>query len=158
MGNVVVGEALRFWAEDNPGVPLVDRYVAMQAAISSGAYGSDVVYDKFGELPVVGGGILVGNDRDCYRYFPSAETIRENPNDSPLFGNSKTAAGKAYNVYDPIDSALGLWEMNTCGKHIGAGVIAIPSWQYEYRAEYQVPDDKGIQLGINSPIFACDHP
>lgn len=60
MGNTVVGEALRQWAVDpNTTDPLVTNYVAMQAAVSSGAYGNNDTDSQ----------IIGRPDTDLYRFW-----------------------------------------------------------------------------------------
>ena len=62
MGNTVVGEAFRQWSVAHPGQAVVNTYVAMQGAISAGAYG----------VRTMGGTYTT----DFYGFFPSGPTAR----------------------------------------------------------------------------------
>ncbi len=88
MGNVVVGEALRLWDNAHDGQPLVNTYVAMQAAVSAGAYGYDTNYTH--------------TDTDLYSHNPAFASLQSDA----LFGRDQTAAQKWVNFYNPDDYAL----------------------------------------------------
>ncbi|MBI2824023.1 MAG: alpha/beta hydrolase [Planctomycetia bacterium] len=113
MGNFVVGEALRLWALANPTARLVDTYIAMPAAVPSGAYGNNQVQphtegflDYYGAFPGLAG-------------YPTL----------PLFTNNITAAGKWVNIYNPADFALNVWNVNNIAR---ATNVQSTIWPYKY--------------------------
>lgn len=145
MGNVVVGEALRQWRQD-PNVnttPAVKTYVAMQAAVSSGAYGKDRP-DFFNYY----------NDNDRYGNFDS------NPSSNiPYFlaigvDESATAASnhslvsgadavKWVNMYNPQDVATGdAWVVNNDLKTSFVQNVAHWPYIYDYSV-LSIPNSEG---------------
>jgi hypothetical protein len=93
MGNVVAAEALRQWSASghDTAVPLVNTYVAMQGALSAGAYGSDDTRAGIGN-----------STSDLYRHWPSGD----GPNmDDYYMRGADSAARKWVNMFNPVDAA-----------------------------------------------------
>jgi len=93
MGNVVAAEALRQWSASghDTGVPLVNTYIAMQGALSAGAYGSDDTHANIGN-----------STSDLYRHWPSGDG--PNMDDYSMHG-AESAARKWVNMFNPVDAA-----------------------------------------------------
>ncbi len=121
MGNVVAAEALR----QSTG-QLVDTYVAMEAAISSGAYG----VDSLGAYNISGLLVLDGwrdqhitwdeqsshsvSNNDLLRYWHGEDFWSGNA----YMSTSKAAAAKWVNMYNPEDYATSFgWRLNNLGKY-----------------------------------------
>ena len=124
MGNVVAGEALRLWSNENLDTQLISNYVAMEAAVSSGAYGNDANDARF----------FNGSNRDFYHHFPTSDVVTAQTADKFLFQKTGKASGEWYNIHNEHDNALGWWEVNNWGKHTNLGIVAVPSWPYIYRS------------------------
>jgi hypothetical protein len=95
MGNVVAAEALRQWTVASNARPLITNYVAMQGAISAGAYGDDsrdALDGVFGSPT---------STTDYYRYWPTGVAGGDR---SSMEGTGQ-AAGKWINMYNPVDAA-----------------------------------------------------
>jgi pimeloyl-ACP methyl ester carboxylesterase len=92
MGNVVAAEALRQWSASghDTAVHLVNTYVAMQGAISAGAYGSDDT------------GAIDESSSDLYRHWPSGDGT---DTDDYYMRGAESAAKKWVNMYNPDDAA-----------------------------------------------------
>jgi len=122
MGNTVVASALRQWHQQSNS-KLVESYVAMQAAISGGAYAENNtdaftinIPDQFignEALSSISDWMLAANtsDHDLLRHFPlgSATTNTSSFAKSAL----DSAVAHAFNFYNPDDFAVSFaWEMN----------------------------------------------
>jgi hypothetical protein len=126
MGNVVAGEALCQWGQDFPGVPLVNTYVAMQGAVSAGAYLSNATdalpwwYDPF--------------TTDLYRYWPDGQFgWIDDPPALPFFYGAGTGAANWVNLYNPIDVATSRgWYWNNASKPQSTRLIPATVWPYYY--------------------------
>jgi hypothetical protein len=96
MGNVVAAEALRQWSASghDTAVPLVNTYVAMQGALSAGAYGSDDTRAGIGN-----------STSDLYRHWPTGDG--KNTDDDYYMRGAESAAVKWVNMYNPVDAATG---------------------------------------------------
>ncbi len=92
MGNVVAAEALRQWTVSGQDQPLVTNYVAMQGALSAGAYGDDA-HD---------GLVGAGTSTDFYRYWASGVA---NEDSIYFMDGTGAAAGRWINMYNPVDAA-----------------------------------------------------
>jgi len=127
MGNIVAGESLRLWTFDTPfnDDPLVTNYVAMNAAVSSGAYGSN---DRLSLLSVTFPGRPIP---DLYRFWSHG---RDGFSDSGLglayyFQSSFFAAENTVNMYNANDFVLGLWGGNNLVKD---QYVQSSVWPYDY--------------------------
>ena len=138
MGNVVAGEALRQWTFDVPfnDDPLVTNYVAMEAAVSSGAYGSN---DQ-DALPV---GRPIP---DLYRFWSHGRDGFSDPGLGIVeyFQSSFFAAENTVNLYNAADFALNLWDLNNLSKNLH---IQSPVWNFDY--EFTAGDGENV----NNDIF-----
>jgi hypothetical protein len=92
MGNVVAAEALRQWTAAGNGQALVGNYVAMQGALSAGAYGDDAT-DATGDDP---------SGYDYYRYWPDRWLGAEH---RYYMQGTDQAAGKWINMFNELDRA-----------------------------------------------------
>jgi hypothetical protein len=92
MGNVVAAEALRQWTAAGNGQSLVSNYVAMQGALSAGAYGDDAT-DATGDDP---------SGHDYYRYWPDRWLGAER---RYYMQGTDQAAGKWINMFNELDRA-----------------------------------------------------
>jgi hypothetical protein len=120
MGNIVVAEALRSWAQQRPDQMLLKSYVAMEAAISAGAYGATV-----GDA-----GLLLESTLDLYRYWPTGfDTVPGSATTPCYMESTRSAAGKWINLYNPDDFALMLWGKNNRWAKPGN---PSPLWPWEY--------------------------
>jgi hypothetical protein len=90
MGNVVAAEALRQWTAAGNVQPLVTNYVAMQGALSAGAYGDDAT-DATGDDP---------SGHDYYRYWPDRWLGTER---RYYMQGTDQAAGKWINMFNELD-------------------------------------------------------
>jgi len=115
MGNIVVGEALKLWDSAHEGQALVNTYVAMQAAVSAGAYGYDVNYRN--------------SSTDLYKHFPAYNIY----DDDGLFQRNESAAQKWVNVYNPDDYALKWWVTNNNSRALK---VQSPLWANDYSYKY----------------------
>jgi hypothetical protein len=152
MGNVVVAEALRQWNQLQPTNALVKNYVAMEAAISTGAYGdmssdafeitvSTQSYGNFGWPHEVFDESRVDLLRQWHDGFPGGSSTH-------YMASAESAAGKWINLYNPDDVATSLaWKGNNLIKHflnhenpalpdLPGGVDEVVwgalMWQFEY--------------------------
>jgi pimeloyl-ACP methyl ester carboxylesterase len=89
MGNVVAAEALRQWTAAGNGQPLVSNYVAMQGALSAGAYGDDATDATVSGI-------------DYYRHWPTG--WNGDTNRYYMQGTDR-AAGKWINMFNEVDRA-----------------------------------------------------
>jgi hypothetical protein len=92
MGNIVAAEALRQWAANGHGDALVNTYVAMQGAISAGAYGSNDNSAGVGD-----------SETDLYRHWPIG--IGADYDGYFYMAGSQNAAGTWVNMFNPVDAA-----------------------------------------------------
>jgi hypothetical protein len=111
MGNIVAGEALRIWTYELPfnDDPLVTNYVAMQAAVSAGAYGSNGTDSLFPGRP----------EPDLYRFWSHGQQDGlTNPSlgVSYYFQGAGFGAEQRINMYNQADFALDLWDANNVAK------------------------------------------
>lgn len=93
LGNVVAAEALRQWTAAGNGQALVSNYVAMQGALSAGAYGDDAT-DATGDDP---------SGYDYYRYWPDRWLGTER---RYYMQGTDQAAGKWINMFNELDRGL----------------------------------------------------
>ncbi len=122
MGNVVAAEALRLWSRQSAG-PLVDTYVAMEAAVAAGLYGIDGsdAFDISGTVPVVGNiswprSVYDESRVDLNRFWWSGFPSLTGPAQAYMTG-SRSAAGTWVNLYNPDDVATNLaWRTNNLFK------------------------------------------
>jgi len=117
MGNIVAGEALRQWAFDLPfnDDPLVTTYVAMQAAVSAGAYGSNDTDS-----------LILGRPfPDLYRFWSHGRDGLSDPGlgTQNYFQGAGFSSEEWVNFYNPEDFAVGdpnivtgLWDLNNIEK------------------------------------------
>lgn len=137
MGNVVVGEAMRQWASDpNTEDPLVTTYIAMQAAVSSGAYGSNDTDSMIVGRPIP----------DLFRFWSHG---RDGFSDPGLglayyFQGANFSWENGVNLYNENDVALGAWDLNNFGKDL---YIQPPGWPYDY--DFEAGDGENV----NNDIF-----
>ena len=117
MGNVVAAEALRQWTASGHEDPIVTTYVAMQAAISAGAYGSNDQAAGAGD-----------SETDLYRHWPygvGSETTADY-----YMAWSEDAASKWVNMYNPLDAATDFaWGLNNGAK---GGLLQGTVWNWRY--------------------------
>ena len=120
MGNVVAGEAMRQWSAAHPTEALVDTYVAMEGAVSAGAYG---LRGANGEYVT-----------DFYSYMWRGQIGEPStPIDPPLFGNIASAAATWVNLYNPVDAATSqAWWYNNMYEKGNSPVISQIIWPYTY--------------------------
>jgi hypothetical protein len=92
MGNVVAAEALRQWSASghDTAVPLVNTSIAIQGALSAGAYGSDDTRAGIGN-----------STSDLHRHWPSGDG--PNMDDYSMRG-AESAARKWVNMFNPLDA------------------------------------------------------
>jgi hypothetical protein len=126
MGNIVVGEAMRQWAFD-PLVedPLVTTYIAMEAAVSSGAYGNNAANSHY---------VLVWETRpitDFYRFWSHGRDGFADPGLGLInyFQGVNFSWEHSVNMYNPSDFALSLWNQNNTTKSL---YLQSPVWPYDY--------------------------
>ncbi len=137
MGNVVAAEALRLWSlESNQ--PLVETYVAMEAAISAGVYGENGT-DAF-DIAGAYQGVQLGwpheihsrSEVDLNRFWSSGYASATDPS-GPYMQGAKTAAKKWVNLYNPNDVATNIaWKINNLFK------------EFMNRENPELPDLPGI--------------
>jgi hypothetical protein len=125
MGNIVVGEALRQWAVEHPGQRLAKSYVAMEGAVSAGAYGHHTV-----QVPLVG-----TYSTDLYGYWSSGQSEGA-ASDRGLFENTADAVANWVNFYNPVDYATATaWPLNVRFLKLSSLAICNPPadiWPYWY--------------------------
>jgi len=117
MGNVVAAEALRQWTAAGNGQPLVSNYVAMQGALSAGAYGDDAT-DATGDDP---------SGYDYYRYWPDRWLGTER---RYSMQGTDQAAGKWINMFNELDRATSAelaWVGNNRMKPRGGDIWTVQS-------------------------------
>jgi hypothetical protein len=122
MGNIVVGEAMRHWAADPDTTdPLVTNYVAMEAAVSAGAYGSNDTDSVIVGRPIP----------DLYRFWSHGRDAFADPSLGLLyyFFGVNFSWENAINFYNAEDVALEAWDANNIGKE---AFIQAPIWPYDY--------------------------
>jgi Ca2+-binding RTX toxin-like protein len=131
MGNIVAAEALRRWRLQST-EPLVDTYIAMQGAISAGAFGRDVA----NALP-----FGATSDFDLYRYWPVG--VSEPAGGRPYMSDptnasatwSQSAATNRVNMFNEDDYALAdpkVWPANNALKPLSGNSAPFDVWQYNY--------------------------
>jgi hypothetical protein len=117
MGNVVAAEALRQWTAAGKGQALVTNYVAMQGALSAGAYGDDAT-DATGDDP---------SGYDYYRYWPDRWLGTEH---RYYMQGTDQAAGKWINMFNELDRATSsnlAWVGNNWLKPFGGEIWRVQS-------------------------------
>ena len=121
MGNIVAAEALRQWSRVSPN-PLVKNYVAMEGAISAGAYGATVsggvpsAMDV--SLPISYGGYDLSSLGD-YQISGPLPDLYSNFQGSPYMAGTTGAAGTWINFFNTQDSATNQsWRANNLLKVI----------------------------------------
>ena len=137
MGNIVAGEALRQWAADpNTVDPLVTNYVAMQAAVSAGAYGDNGTDSRIIGRPVP----------DLYRFWQHGRDGFSDPGlgVTPYFSGISFSWENSVNYYNEQDFALDLWDINNFTKDL---YLQSFLWPYDY--EFEAGDGENI----NNDIF-----
>jgi hypothetical protein len=137
MGNIVVGEAMRQWAWDTEAEdPLVTTYVAMEAAVSAGAYGSNHTDSLFFGRPIP----------DLYRFWSHGRNGLSDPGlgTAYYFQGANFSWEKAVNMYNEEDYALDIWDYNNFFKH---DFIQSTVWPYDY--DYEEGDGENV----NNDIF-----
>ena len=137
MGNVVAAEAMRLWRLQSTD-PLVDTYIAMQGAISAGAFGSDAT----NALP-----FGATSDFDLYRYWPvgvgqpaagGRPYMSDATNTSAAW--SQSAATNRVNMFNDEDVALTrAWVGNNTFKPLSGNAAPFEVWPYNY------------DFGVNGP-------
>jgi hypothetical protein len=144
MGNVVAAEALRQWATDGRAGVLVANYVAMQGAISAGAYGDDAQ-----------DGTDEPSNTDLYRHWSTGVSIEGSGERRYLMQDTGEAAGKWINLYNPEDYATSvLWRANNTRKPIPGPLWrnGVPHESSELRISYTVDHDGRFLRGWGSII------
>jgi hypothetical protein len=142
MGNVVAAEALRLWSTGHNPQPLVTSYVAMQGALSAGAYGDDADDALEGAW----------TSTDFYRYWPSG--VAEDDS-TYLMEGTAAAAGKWINMFNPVDAAttgewFG-WPANNHLKPIAGGI-----WRDVVNGESPAEARRFFYyVGANGHLFRC---
>lgn len=137
MGNVVAGEALRQWAVDPVTVdPLVTNYIAMQAAVSAGAYRDNGTDSRVFGRPVP----------DLYRFFQHGRDGLTDPSlgTESYFQSNGFSSENRVNYYNEQDFALDLWDINNFSKDL---YLQSFLWPYDY--EFEAGDGDNI----NNDIF-----
>jgi hypothetical protein len=129
MGNVVAAEALRLWRLQS-GDALVDSYIAMQGAISAGAFGSDDTD-------------AADSDFDLYRYWAGGNDQASGDNKRPYMSDvtnpsanwSQSAATNRVNMFNAQDFALSqAWVANNALKPLSGNIAPFDTWPYNYHA------------------------
>jgi len=126
MGNVVAAEALRLWRVQST-APLVDTYIAMEGAVSSGVYGTNnddadgsSNFDLYrnwsgGTDPAAGGRPYMSDDS-----LPSAQW-------------SQSAASNRVNMFNQQDVATNFaWGKSNALKPFSSNVAPSTTWNYIY--------------------------
>jgi hypothetical protein len=142
MGNVVAAEAFRQWTVAGNARPLVASYVAMQGAISAGAYGDDArdaLDEAFGSPT---------STTDYYRYWPAGQSR----SGKPYMDGTGQAAGKWINMYNPYDAATSGdwfgWVANNLQKPLAGAiwrdVLFSQSYDTARRFAYRIDADGGL--------------
>src|SRR5205085_138252 len=123
MGNVVASEALRLATTQNfapiPNVqPIINSYIAMQAAIPAEAYDAQVPKTLFTSAPF---GFIANVQKttpDVYQNYPGRAGYIPGV-EVPLFYSIGAAASSLWNFYNPLDYALLGWQLNELSKPYG---------------------------------------
>ena len=115
MGNVVAAEALRQWAANQGNGPLVTSYVAMQGALSAGAYGDDSV----DAIPAP------GSTTDLYLNWPTGV---EGAGSRFYMEGTAGAAASWINMYNPVDAATS-GQLTGWGKNNSLKPFAGNTWR-----------------------------
>ncbi len=143
MGSIVVAEALRQWFASGHQDELVNTYIAMQAAISAGIYGSNTQGARVGWNWGVGS--ETDSETDLYRHWPSGDG---GSNDDYYMAGTSPAAGKWVNMYNPDDAATAgrtVWPTNNWLKG--------GRWQGTvWESRYQWTPEDGFQRGYWTTI------
>lgn len=146
MGNIVAGEALRQWfADPNTVDPLVTNYIAMQAAVSAGAYKDNATDSAFPGRPVP----------DLYRFFQHGRNGLTEPglgNESYFQGNSFSWEN-SLNYYNEQDFALNLWDINNVGKEFDTQSTV---WPFTY--DYEAGDGGNTNTDIHTRVDPRPNP
>ncbi len=120
MGNEVVGEAFREYVQANPGgSPLVETYIASQAAVSADAYGDPSTTEGF-----------IQDGPFLFQHWPDGLA-----NQPGYYAGNGPAASNWVNFYNPVDYALSAWSWNNYlnkPQKLDSSV-----WEYDYAA---IPD------------------
>jgi pimeloyl-ACP methyl ester carboxylesterase len=125
-GNMIASETLRLWA-DHSDAPLVNNYIAMNAAVSAGAYGSNNADLPAGQIDEWGGNI------NYVRSWPAGRPVTLS--DPPFFRNNESAAKSWSNYFLESDAALDLWRVNNSVKLVSPhyiGVTGGTTWPFYY--------------------------
>ena len=132
MGNVVVAEALRLWHQEDAKSfidPLIETYVAMEGAISAGAYGNDAQDARLVEPPP--GVVGFQWDTDLYRYWSTKGAIDDDA-EWYMFGTEGTV-NRWVNMYNPADVATSFaWTANNVLKGLNLIIPGPTLWPYRY--------------------------
>ena len=139
MGNVVAAEALRQWAINPGSGELVTSYVAMQGALSAGAYG-DTDTDA---IPAP------GSTTDIYLNWPTGV---EGAGSTFYMDGTQGAAAKWINMFNPVDKAtsgqLTGWPKNNSMKPLAGSiwrdVLFGPSEITARRFAYYVDSERAV--------------
>jgi hypothetical protein len=134
MGNIVAAEAMRQWVANGHPDALVTTYIAMQAAISAGTYGSDTQGARVG-WGWGDGQPELESKTDLYRHWPSGDG---DEGDDYYMAGTQSAAGSWVNMYNPVDAATAgrlVWPSNNWAK---GGVVQGTVWPWRYA---WFPDD-----------------
>ncbi len=136
MGNVVVGEALRLWAQRHPGEQAVDAYIALEGAMAADAYGETS---------------SATSPDNYYATWPSNSNSTAGPH---MFAGIGLTVSDWVNVYNPDDSALRSWRQNNFVKRPGGMLAVGAEWSYLYRknrdlfgnitSTTRIPDDEPL--------------
>ena len=110
MGNIVVGEAMRQWAFDPlTEDPLVTTYVAMEAAVSAGAYGNN---DEDSSYALAFG----RPNTDFYRFWSHGRDGFSDPSLglTPYFSGTNFSWEKSVNMYNDSSSKFSFTGARRC--------------------------------------------
>ncbi len=185
MGNVVAAEALRQWSQQNEG-PLVDSYVAMEAAISAGVYGDlskdaykvQYNYESYDLISGVLGFSVAPSGNDLNRYW--WQGFAGSGIHQPYMAGTQSAATNWINLFNPDDFATSLsWKLNNLHKRFtnvehpitdvlpgpdfvrnwlgGATLPPVEIWPRRYKVE--ALDIGGTQVGnayFRAPFTSAD--
>ncbi len=135
MGNIVAGEALRQWAVDpNTVDALVTNYIAMEAAVSAGAYGDNGTDSRIVGRPIP----------DLYRFFEHGRDGFSDPGLGVVsyFQPNGFSSENRVNYYNEQDFALNLWDINNASKDPIFEFPQSPLWPYDY--EFTEGDGENI--------------
>jgi len=123
MGNFVVAEAMRLWAQNRAVQPLFKEYLASHSAIPGGAFGEGAY-----QIP----GLFGSND--YYFDYPGMMLEHEVANRSHAFFAGIGHAAKGWtNIHNSDDYALNIWHLNNVlAKYAGLQNHLNFFWPYEY--------------------------